>query len=303
MADARKNGIQRLYFCARDTHTHYLIARELRDLYPSIEVKYLFISRIALYKSPLCKEYLASVGLMDDTPKAIVDMATSGMTLAVLNRILVDDGHDPIKGYFWQCTAKELDENTLGNAFFAKYEMLGLYHNLMTKAKTNRLNGMVNFYETFFSFNLHSKTIGYEYHSSVVRPIFSDTSSHGEDWTCSNNSQRIIKRENDKMVLMYIDAIKKTGLVDYTGTAYSRLLIPILADFVSYPRKQYVDYLHSFLWRKQPFVGHMLGHNKGVWHRGNRAFSLPQFILNHLYLILSQSRNRRKLNQVFSWAH
>lgn len=301
MYDARAKGLKRLYFCARDAHTHYLIARELHDIFPDIEVKYLFISRMALYESPLIKDYLISVGFMDNTPKAIVDMTTSGKTLSVLNQVLMDNGSSPIKGYFWQWTAKELEKTIMKNGFNVDYEIMGLYLGLMTRRKTKRLVGMVGFFEPFCSFNLHSKTIGYEYHGSFVRPIFGDDSKYGEDWVCVNNSHRIVKRNNDKTAVMYTDAIKKTGLIEHALDLYSNISIPTLADFVSYPRKEYVEYLRCFLWWGQPFVGRMLGLNKGVWKRGNWAYSLPRLILNSVYQLLPSPGRRRKLNQMLSW--
>lgn len=49
LKDAKKRGIKRLFFIARDAHIIYCIAKEMRSLFPNIEIKYLYASRKALY--------------------------------------------------------------------------------------------------------------------------------------------------------------------------------------------------------------------------------------------------------------
>lgn len=49
LKDARKRGITRLFFIARDAHIIYCIAKELAPVFPDIEIKYLYTSRKALY--------------------------------------------------------------------------------------------------------------------------------------------------------------------------------------------------------------------------------------------------------------
>lgn len=49
LKDAKKRGIRRLFFIARDAHILYCIAKEMTSLFPDIEIKYLYASRKALY--------------------------------------------------------------------------------------------------------------------------------------------------------------------------------------------------------------------------------------------------------------
>lgn len=49
LQDATKKGIKRLYFLARDSYLPYQIALELKQMFPEIEVCYLYVSRKSLY--------------------------------------------------------------------------------------------------------------------------------------------------------------------------------------------------------------------------------------------------------------
>ena len=53
LADARRKGIQRLYFLARDGYVIYQISKEMALLFPDIETKYLYVSRKSLYLAGL----------------------------------------------------------------------------------------------------------------------------------------------------------------------------------------------------------------------------------------------------------
>lgn len=49
MEDARNRGIKKLFFLARDGYILYFIAQQLKDLFPDIELNYLYVSRTSLY--------------------------------------------------------------------------------------------------------------------------------------------------------------------------------------------------------------------------------------------------------------
>lgn len=49
LQDARRRGIQHLYFLARDGYIFYKIAEQFSSLFPDIELRYLYVSRNSLY--------------------------------------------------------------------------------------------------------------------------------------------------------------------------------------------------------------------------------------------------------------
>ena len=49
MKDAERRGVGKLYFLARDAYIFYVIAKKLENLFPSIAVRYLYVSRNSLY--------------------------------------------------------------------------------------------------------------------------------------------------------------------------------------------------------------------------------------------------------------
>lgn len=49
MKDARNRDIKKLFFLARDGYILYFIAQQLKDLFPDIELNYLYVSRTSLY--------------------------------------------------------------------------------------------------------------------------------------------------------------------------------------------------------------------------------------------------------------
>lgn len=53
LTDARRKGIKRLFFLARDGYVLFLISREMAKLFPDVETKYLYVSRKALYLAGL----------------------------------------------------------------------------------------------------------------------------------------------------------------------------------------------------------------------------------------------------------
>lgn len=299
MTDAQKRGISHLYFCARDVHTHYLIARQLRTLFPNIEAHYLFISRVALYESPMAYEYLQQEGLADKSLSAIVDTCTNGKTLYTINKMLMSHGEKAVYGYFMEQTNNSVSVKYTNTQ--CDYLINSLYLEQLPMAKVHRLGGMTNLYETFFSINLHATTIGYERHRDIIRPVFGTTSNRDGDWHCVLSNFRNIKHSNDTLCKAMADAFCVTNLVDYNESILKHIAIPTLSQFIDVPYKIYINYLTNFKWLNNPFVGKIHGNNKGVWKRGSLFFSLPDFLSVHVRIVLCNTKLRRKLNNLMIW--
>ena len=73
LVDSQRRGITRLFFLARDGYILYQIAAHLQELFPSIELRYLFVSRKSLYLPSLDEITESSVSeILIDSNKASV---------------------------------------------------------------------------------------------------------------------------------------------------------------------------------------------------------------------------------------
>lgn len=298
MKDAMQRGIRRLYFCARDVHSEFLIARQFQDVFPDIELRYLFISGPALYEDANCLDYLIQEGFADGIPVAIVDSCSSGKTLEAINKLLSSKGYSPSFGYFWE-QMQVSSEPYVSSSLFAKYELQNAYLRSLASRRVRRFEGMRLLPELVFSLNYHKKTYGYEYHGQKLRPVFKD--DEDDSWVFDGPSARIVKRNNDMILSRFSDSFKIVGLLPHVDSIFENNSTHILADFVDSPYKDYLHYLHRFVWWGSPLVGSIHGKNKGVWKRGNLFYSLPGLLTTPLRWVLSNAKLRRQLNQLLSW--
>ena len=289
MKDANEKGIQRLYFCARDTLSEYHIARKLTAFFPLIEVRYLFVSSISLHKSNLTFEYLRAEGLADDVPAAIVDTCTSGRTLDYVNNLLSDNGFRTMSGYF----LLRFRESKYCN-LNACYELVDTYHGAMADKGVIRVMGMRIFFELVFSLNYHKQTVDYEYHGEKIRPLFAEDLE--DRWSVSRIGTRKAKSDNDRLIAAMTDAYASTGLFHYAGEVFKGIAFPTLSDFVDMPRKPYLEYLRDFVWKGRPFVGKPWGAGRGVWLRGSRAYTFPSWMVKCCYSVMRNPNLRKRIN-------
>ena len=294
LQDARKRGIRRLYFLARDVHSEYLVALHFHCLFPEIEIRYLFLSRRALYNDNRVECYLQSEGFFDHTPTAIVDSCSSGRTLLELNR-LCEIHHCPsVYGFF---IAKSLDipQKNIGTYLFNDD-----YLSTMTPKRIHGIIGMkISMFELLISLNYHNTIVGYTFHGNRIRPEF--CRDEIDRWHFDNMTCRLAKRNGDQMLLTFADAFVRTGLSTWNTMVMERLAVPSLIDFVDRPRHTYLEYLHHFIYWDRPFVGLPYGTRKGVWKRGSRSYFFPPWLVGVYYALLSSSVFRKKINQFVSW--
>ena len=295
MQDARQRGIRRLYFLARDVHSEYLIAKSLQCLYPEVEIRYLMLSCRSLYGNERVSAYLEDQGLFDHVPSAIVDSCSSGRTKAVLNDLLASRQCPPLHGYF----IVKLKTEMCPKSDTGDYQLNDGYLTRMTPKKVNRVLGMRILFELLFSLNYHPTVVDYEYHGHRMRPVLGKDET--DRWGFDQMSPREAKRNNDQMLLRYAEAYVLMGLPSQNTMVMERLSLPTLLDFVDRPRKDYLDYLHHFLWVDRPFVGKVRGSKKGVWKRGNRAFTAPSWLMNRYYAWIKDQNFRKKINRIVSW--
>ena len=172
------------------------------------------------------------------------------------------------------------------------------YSESVATSSVRRLSGMRILFELILSINYHKRTVGYEYHGAIVRPVLEEDSE--DKWYFEGIDVRRAKRNNDSMAQAFADAVVSTGVYKFSKDIFSHLAVPSLVSFVDRPLKDYLRYLHRFIWCKRPFVGSLWG-NKGVWKRGNLFYGLPRFMTKVLCFVLSDAESRRRLNNLLAW--
>lgn len=303
--DAERKGIKRLYFCARDMHTHYLMAKKLCQIRNSpVQVRYLFISGPALYNSSNRLEYYIQEGVASHDCCAIVDSCTSGKTLRILNELLLKHGYEPVCGYFIakmniqeeQDVELQSYRDYVINSSLSSYLFVSSYLETTANQMSNRVMGMRIFFELLFSLNYHKKVYGYEKHQNVFRPLFFKDDS--DEWFFSNMSLHDAKCSNDLMCCKYIDAMSLCHLDEIIDRILYEIAIPTLVKFISFPNKRYLEYLNGFIWYDQSFVDKVW--RKKVWKRGSIFYTMPKFVNRLAVFAFQMPQFRHFVNRVYS---
>lgn len=290
LLDAQNRGIKRLYFCARDAHPIFKIAQQFSELFPFIECKYLFISRVALFdgEENAKLQYFVEQGLASlDNGSAIVDIRSSGRTQSVLNRFLQDHGYSPVYGYYFEMfTTKKIE-------YFNEYycEVNGIYQEL--NPNSYRLLGNWQLYEDYFSMNNFPKTIGYQIMNGTAHPIFT---LEDDNENSTNNDAGYWMGVHQDLIQQFVDAYIKCGLARYSDKVLEEIAIPTMMQFFRHPKKEYLKALeefYAFTYNTNsyvPYVGKLSlmkliltrgRHN--VWRRATIVNSLPEWLSNFLY--------------------
>lgn len=289
--DAKQKGIKRLYFCARDAYSIYLVAKELVKDFDNISVHYLYISQTALYEGD--KEakrlYFEQCGLASKTDKvAIVDLRTSGHTLNFMNDYLIGEGFLPVRGYFFEmfCTGKMqyLNEDY-------QCEINQLY--VIRDMKMKQMIGQGLLFEMFFSIHSFQRTIGYKVVDGIAEPIFDERSDSDEENGLRIENKDYWSRWQDNALELYTRWYRDLGLVHYADEIMETNVIPTMLDFFSNPKSEYVralEKVEGYHWGKKCFVPyvkqmswwHVLK-TRGkdtCWKQGTLCLSLPEWLIN-----------------------
>ncbi len=292
--NAQKQGIQRLYFCARDAYQIYKVALRLQHLYPDVGIEYVYMSRQSLYinrENDVAKiDYFQRIGLATKTDKvAIVDTTTSGKTPRILNEILVEYGFCPVWSYLiflWHSTGQH---NMCNAAVFNDYV-------LQNKSK-NDLWSQLFLVENLFSVNNELKTIDYR-GDGYGEPVFSSESTK-EDCIIDDNVDWAV--EHERLLALYVDSFVELGLCRYANSIFSHIAIPTLYKYLDYPEKDYLELLASYYSyfgenntkpiyyiKKTPLWKVWLKKERDYyWRRGTIVYNLPNWMNRLFYLIKS----------------
>ena len=292
LSDAYQRGIQSLYFCARDAYPLYKIAKKLRSLFPNVSVHYLYISRKSLYEGEDANKigFFSQIGLASRSANnAIVDVRSSGKTLQILNKLVTQNGYNPIFGYFFElCSAN--NEQRQGLKCYVELDDLYLQQ---ASTALRKLPSNWYMYELFFPLNTQKRTIGYEWNGFEYEPILE--TEDNEEFRLKNLSGFVEWR--NWAIDTYTDCFIQLGLNKYADEVFAQYAIPQLAVFFLVPNKHYLGALSCFygLDKKKGYLPYVdksvfrlpknIFLHGTIWKRGTIFFSLPIWLSKLLYRI------------------
>ncbi len=287
LEDAQRNGIKRLYFCARDAYQIHKIALVMQPLFPEVGIEYVYMSRKALYneENDAAKiAYYAQIGLATKTDKvAIVDTTTSGKTLVVLNEFLTAHGCKDVTAYYY------LLWNKVEGVDRSKYHVQVYDEYLKTNDNCRFLLKELYLFENFFALNNDNKTIDYK----DAQPVYTGQKEH-DDYILTDKVDWAAIHEG--IMTMYAKEYIRVGLGMYSSDLYRHIVMPTLCQFFRNPEKHYLQTLETYSIYKSnrnkfvPYVEKMpiwmLPFKRGkfsIWRRATFIYSLPDWFNKILY--------------------
>lgn len=280
-------GITRIYFCARDTHSQFLIAKTLarcNKKYHNLDIRYLFISTQAI-NDKLCLEYLIQEGVASTNESvAIVDSRGRGFFSNNINILLSRNGYRKAYLFMLQlCVTEEYDQISIAG----NNRMVVLHNVAYTKTLQNKVNAIEDIgwmIENLLSLNYHCKTIGYEIMGGRIRPLFSNESPEIEA-----SNLRKLKKYQDSLLQEYATAYSTCGLTMFNDSIIPTLIIPTVSSIATHPPKQLLSYLTRFsIYGKRNRYVHNLFHfmktKGGHWTNGCIYYTFPYSIARYVVM-------------------
>ena len=161
--DAKRRGLQHLYFIARDACILYHIAQQLIHLYPDITIHYLYASRQSLYKpDENCLPYLHQEGLTRPH-SAIVDMVGSRRCQQCINGLFQQNGFPLVFAYYFEVTPYRI-------MYTDPY--LAMYYQEQLAGSPHYHHASHPLFEQYFGITDQYRTIGYQKDGDKVAPIY-----------------------------------------------------------------------------------------------------------------------------------
>lgn len=303
LQDAKRRGIEKLFFCARDVHSAFRVARTLKSRlteFKDIETTYFFTSQIAVAEGgDLAERYYRQIGMIPTEHVAIVDSRTRGWSLGRLQEAVTHGKCPPMMAYYWHLDTNEKEWRNLLSYFpvESNYHLASLTRNKYSREAT--LDSITGLFENGLSLNYHHKTVGYALRpNGNIGPIFKN---EDDELSVKMPNVRRLKHDNDEFLVQYASGFAACGLDRHCDTLINTLLIPTLIDFASQPNKLYLRYLNK-LWIlgvNHPYVSsiYKLSNRKGRWLFGSIVYSLPT-PLDRIYCTLRYTKVGRKIRKI-----
>lgn len=285
--DAKKRGINKLFFCARDAYFLYIIAKEICSSYQGIDVEYLFISRDSLYGSganDLSIGYFAQIGLASRNNKcAIVDVRSTGRTLKELNFLLQSNSFNNVYGYYFEMFC----DGTISKDTPPFYSMLNKVYAISQKDSIQLcLLSHWQLYEMYFAPHFGKRTVSYQRVGELIEPVFEiDNREEARlDDSCD------YAQFEERILTSYARSFVELKLYQYSNFI-NNLALNTLFSFLDNPNKEYLSGLSHFYIKDKngiykPFIKKVplfyLFLRKpidSVWNNGSIVYSSPSWLL------------------------
>lgn len=292
MKEAEERGLSRLFFCARDAYSMYLIAKKMQCLIPDVDIQYLYISRDALYVGEDSDKiaYFKSVGLASNSENVgIVDLVSGGKTIQELNRLLSNHGFKTVYGFFlykWEHFETEVEYT------HSQYELSQAYLKGSLWYDPFIFLVRTQFFENFYGLNNQNRTVGYTKKGDSWEPVFVEDKG-SQDGVIPNRERWFTAHQ--VLIDQYTDAFVKTGVYRYSSAVFCNLALPANLFFSSQPDKIYLKPLLTYkkdsdspvFIKDETIFRLMLTRGRdSEWRRGTFYCSLPKWVLTMLRNIL-----------------
>lgn len=249
MSEAYKANIKRLYFCARDTHSLYLIAQQYESLFSGMTVKYLFISQKALYEGndETRMAYYKQIGLASTQDNiGIVDVRSSGRTIVCLNEQLQAHNYCSVKAYYFEMFCNS-DMQNLPTEYYTEVNKIYLSQNSLCQ----QLIKYWHLYEMFFSIHNQNRTIGYSKKGNAYEPIFDQNNQSDKEEKKRGNgyvqNSLYWEKVHQKILHDYVQSYIQMKLYLLSNECFERLAMPTLIKFMNFPNPLYLPALCDFI--------------------------------------------------------
>ena len=290
MKNAWDKKINKLFFCARDAYPLYRVALQFKDVFPELEVEYLYISRKSLYEGDDSTKlgYFKQIGLaVNGCKNAIVDIRSTGKTLLELNSLLQDNGYDRVYGYLFELCKHSSKTN---KDLCCSVEIDGNYIQTLSRIYKNIPSNWY-MYELFFPLNSQKRTLAYEQVDGNYQPVFEEIDV--KEYRLANYEKYIDWRNTtlDEYTRIYIEL----GLHLYSDKIFESYALPTLSLFLLSPDKFYLKALANFYAKTPagdyvPYVDNSylrlplnIFRRKTMWKRGTIFYTLPTNLAKLFY--------------------
>ena len=291
LEDAQRNGIKRLYFCARDAYQIHKIALVMQPLFPEVGIEYVYMSRKALYneENDAAKiAYYEQIGLATKSDKvAIVDTTTSGKTLQYLNEYLLHHGYKEVMAYYF------LLWNKVDGVDRTKYNVQVYDAFIRDNQRANRFlsHPFLFIFENYFSLNKEPKTIDYK----ESTPVFNRDIAEEDCFFADNIDWSDI---HERILINYSKNFVKLGGGKYAKDIFEKIGFPTVNRFFKSPHKEYLLALETYCFvekgtsKVHPFIQRTYNPLKFIrknrdfaWRRGTLYLILPNWLLKIINFI------------------
>lgn len=290
LEEAKKQGIQRLYFISRDGYILQQIAEALP--HEGIELRYFFTSRTALQKAfeneedqQLTIQYFRQEGLVEDFRSAMVDVGWLGTSRKMINELLAVRGAKPVHFFYFGTTRSVLPEAYGSFQSFLEAGYLPYYMQLLV--------------EHYFSASPYPTTLGYQkLQNGQIVPRFPE----GEKF-CETK----IMKANVEVCLQMVEAFHKVGLPsadvlrhwaeDRLATLAHKFFFADFSPLMELPKFDGQDFVRS-LSLKEILLMALTGQHITVFDKGSLAMTFKNLRMQRLLWIL-----HCKTGEIRSWLY